>query len=164
MANFAKKKTARIRSIAGLPQDLTTEQRQTAVATINQIYDELAGKITDADSAADIAELFNQAKRDFERIVKTPEKVLATQGIPASKPVILLSALLALLGVICALLTLRHKHSKKTRMIASIAALAAVAVFFLTTGWNGIKLANIWTALIAVLTIIPAWLMLRKTH
>lgn len=158
-------KLKRDEAIANLPDTLTADRRQATIDEINRIYDEAVKAIQNAGSAAEISELFNKAVRDFDNVLKELGSVLpsiAPTGKP--KPFILLSAILTLIGAICALLTLRSKRSKKTRAIAIATALISVIVFFLTSGWNGISFANIWTILIAVLTVIPAWLMLCKLH
>ncbi len=72
-------------------------------------------------------------------------------------PFILLSALLALAAAAIALMTfLKKKYSGKWKVTSLAAALISGILFFITTGWHGIRFADISTIPVAVFAIAAA--------
>ncbi len=74
-----------------------------------------------------------------------------------NKPFILLSALLALAAAALAVLTfIRKKYDGKWKTVTLASALISVLLFFMTTGWHGMKFANAGTIPVAVFALAAA--------
>lgn len=84
----------------------------------------------------------------------------APAGMAALKPFILLSAVLAVAAILGAALTWRCRENREANggnvsrgpIIATAAAVTAILLSLLTTGWQGIAIANLWTVAMSVLT------------
>lgn len=153
-------------AIAALPDTPTGGQHQDAIDELNKICDNALEELDSAKSASEVSDILNNAIQAFSDVV---EKVGGE--VPTSKPTntdgkepfILLSALLALVAVLLAALTLFKKCTKKRKLIAIVGALLAVVIFLITTGWNGIAFANLWTVAVALATVIPVSIVIMKT-
>ena len=153
---------ARQKAIDALPKTLTNEQRKKALDEIDQIYNAAIKNIQNADSADAIGGIADQTSHDFEGVTAGAggaKPAQAPAGAAAPKPFILLSAVLAAAAILGAALAWRRRGDGKVNggnanrgpIIATAAAAAAILLFLLTTGWQGIAIANLWTIAMAVL-------------
>lgn len=153
--DLADKRDAAINS---LPESLTKAQRAELIDELNRIYEEAAKSIKNAKGVNEAGELFNKAVRDFEEVLSRFGVIIPSAGPadePSAKdPFILTSALLALMAAILAVFSLRKRKEdepkKYNRILTLVGAAGSIIIFLLTTGWNGVALANVWTALVAV--------------
>ena len=150
---------ARQKAIDALPKALTDEQRKKAIDEIDQIYSAAVKNIQNADSADAIGGIADQTSHDFANVTAGAggaKPAQAPAGAKVPKPFLLLSAVLAAAAVLGAALAWRRRkanggNADRGPIIATATAAAAILLFVLTTGWQGIAIANLWTIAVAVL-------------
>ncbi|MEG1753272.1 MAG: DUF1542 domain-containing protein, partial [Christensenella sp.] len=150
-------------AIAALPDTSTDEQRQDAIDELNKICDNALKALDSAKSASEVSDILNNAIQALRDVVeKSGGEVPTSKPADGRRPFILLSALLALMAVLLAALTIFKKCTKKRKLVAIAGALLAAIIFLITTGWNGIAFANLWTIAVALATAIPAIIVIMK--
>ncbi|MEG1716637.1 MAG: DUF1542 domain-containing protein, partial [Lachnospiraceae bacterium] len=152
-------------AIAALPNTLTAEQRQDAIDALNKICEDAIKALNRATSASEISDILNNAIQAFRDVVEQSGGEVSVNkpgSADGKRPFMLLSALLALLAVLLAAVAILKKCTKKRKLIAILGALLAVIIFLITTGWNGIAFANLWTIAVALATALPAIIVIKK--